>query len=230
MRKNESGFTVVEGLLLVVLVAIIGFTGWYVYKQSQDNPSDKSESSSQQELGVREYVRQTSVPADWVLYEDKDTGISFSHPQSWKVSKDVVTKEKNPDRLPINDYSKNATEATSYCVQPLQAVEWCPFTFTVTNQKYEDSIEQYKALAPEVKVILWTIDGYSATEFSATTPIFTEDGEQQAGTETTTLYIIAANGKTYSFDGVYAEDSKVGGTEFIKAQESLTLFESLRID
>ena len=44
MKKlNQKGFGIVEGLLIFVAVALIAGTGYYVYKQSQNN--DKAQSS-----------------------------------------------------------------------------------------------------------------------------------------------------------------------------------------
>jgi hypothetical protein len=51
MKKlNQKGFGIVEGLLIFVAVALIAGTGYYVYKQSQNN--DKAQSSV--EVAVKE--------------------------------------------------------------------------------------------------------------------------------------------------------------------------------
>ncbi len=36
MKKNEAGFSAIEGLLILVLVAIIGFVGWYIYHRQHN--------------------------------------------------------------------------------------------------------------------------------------------------------------------------------------------------
>lgn len=47
--KKYNGFTAIEGLLLLVIVGIIGFTGWYVWQQKQiaDNTIDTASQISQ---------------------------------------------------------------------------------------------------------------------------------------------------------------------------------------
>ena len=39
MKKSQSGFSTVEGLLLLVIVAILAFTGWFVYR-ANNNAND----------------------------------------------------------------------------------------------------------------------------------------------------------------------------------------------
>ena len=46
--KNNKGFTVVETLLALILVAIVAFTGYYIYN-SQKNKDNETESVSQSE-------------------------------------------------------------------------------------------------------------------------------------------------------------------------------------
>jgi len=44
MKKlHQKGFSLVEGLLIVVLIGLIAGVGFYVYRQSQDNNSSKSD-------------------------------------------------------------------------------------------------------------------------------------------------------------------------------------------
>jgi hypothetical protein len=70
MRHNQKGFGAVEGLLILILLSILGFTGYYVYHSQQNTnktydtaakasgtPSSNSKSSSNEfvfkELGVQ---------------------------------------------------------------------------------------------------------------------------------------------------------------------------------
>lgn len=43
--QKQKGFTLIEGLLIVLIMLVIGFGGWYVYSQSQDNDTYTSSSS-----------------------------------------------------------------------------------------------------------------------------------------------------------------------------------------
>jgi cytoskeletal protein RodZ len=44
MERRQQGFSIVEGLLILVIVGILGFTGWYVY-HSQKNASNSYSNS-----------------------------------------------------------------------------------------------------------------------------------------------------------------------------------------
>lgn len=45
MKKNQRGFTVVEGLLILVIVGIIGGVGYFVWKQQDSNSSTVADST-----------------------------------------------------------------------------------------------------------------------------------------------------------------------------------------
>jgi Tfp pilus assembly protein PilV len=49
MRRNQQGFSVVEGLLILVIVGILGFTGWFVWHARQT--ADKTLSSADKSAG-----------------------------------------------------------------------------------------------------------------------------------------------------------------------------------
>ncbi len=44
--KRQAGFTALEGLLILVIVGIVGFTGWYVYQSRNKTNSLYNSSAS----------------------------------------------------------------------------------------------------------------------------------------------------------------------------------------
>lgn len=46
LTKNQSGFTIIEGLLIVLVLAIIGFGGYYVYSTQHKTKNSSSTSSN----------------------------------------------------------------------------------------------------------------------------------------------------------------------------------------
>jgi type II secretory pathway component PulJ len=48
MNKQQSGFAVVESLLILVIVAIIGGTGWFVWHSKQQTDKTLSETGNSQ--------------------------------------------------------------------------------------------------------------------------------------------------------------------------------------
>ncbi len=53
MKLNEKGFTLVEGLLVAVLIAVIGFGGYYVWNENQDEETSMNEEISSSEENVQ---------------------------------------------------------------------------------------------------------------------------------------------------------------------------------
>lgn len=49
INKNQNGYGTVEIILIIVIVAAIGFVGWFVYhtKQNSDKTLDQATSTSQ---------------------------------------------------------------------------------------------------------------------------------------------------------------------------------------
>lgn len=47
MRKNQSGFSALEGLLVLVVILAIGFIGWYVFGKNRNSATNQGASSSQ---------------------------------------------------------------------------------------------------------------------------------------------------------------------------------------
>jgi hypothetical protein len=79
MKKlNQKGFGVVEGILIFVAVALIAGTGYYVYKQSQNSDSSKSDQS----------IAEKSEPKKpkFSEYKNAALGVSLSYPVEWGVA------------------------------------------------------------------------------------------------------------------------------------------------
>lgn len=80
MKKNQNGFGVVEGLLALVIIGVIGFTGWYVLQSksktnkvlddaanSQPNPDKKA--ASPVAAPVQPEVKYLEVPEYGVKFK-----------------------------------------------------------------------------------------------------------------------------------------------------------------
>jgi len=83
-RYNNSGFSAVEALLILVVVGILGFTGWFVYhsKQAADKtltntnstvPKYKKKASTQPSTTSTNLVTDNYAPAS----------VSFTHSKDW---------------------------------------------------------------------------------------------------------------------------------------------------
>jgi hypothetical protein len=97
MKKNQSGFTVVEGLLIVLVIAIVAGTGWFVMQAknktnntvkddpvatiTQNGPSENDITATPTE----ELVVDPSV--DYTEYKNSSLGFAFSYPSQWGTLK-----------------------------------------------------------------------------------------------------------------------------------------------
>jgi hypothetical protein len=89
MKKNQSGFSIVEGLLILVIVGILGGTGWYVWnsnKKANDllNSADKS-SNVTATPNKKKVDTKDNKPVDTKTFTDKTTNVSFSYPDGWDI-------------------------------------------------------------------------------------------------------------------------------------------------
>ncbi len=87
MKKNQRGFGVVEGLLILVIVGLIGFVGWYVW-HSKNNASSTYNSAANAGSNTKPNSGTKSIAADpyagWQSYSDSH--VSFKYPSGWQAS------------------------------------------------------------------------------------------------------------------------------------------------
>lgn len=74
--NKQSGFSAVEGLLIVFVVGLISFGGWYTWNQNEEEAGNNNSSSENQQVD--------SNIKKWTDYEGSD-GFSFSYPENWKI-------------------------------------------------------------------------------------------------------------------------------------------------
>lgn len=77
MRKS-FGFTAVEGLLILVIVGILGFTGWYVWNSKQN--TDKTNTAATQASNQATAVKTPAIN----IVKIPELGVQFNVPDSIK--------------------------------------------------------------------------------------------------------------------------------------------------
>jgi hypothetical protein len=101
MKINQKGFSVIGILIVIVVIGLAGGVGWYVQSKSR---SDKSISTT----GIApdntastdkstEKSTETTIPADYIWYENKVIGFKFAYPKSWGTIQ--RTGDDNPDLI-----------------------------------------------------------------------------------------------------------------------------------
>jgi hypothetical protein len=87
--RSSQGFTAVEGLIVLVVVALVGFAGWYVWQASNntDTQSVKNKSKSSGVVSTKHY---------------SDEFVSFDYPSGWQAKRTDNTGLPGTKELQIN--------------------------------------------------------------------------------------------------------------------------------
>lgn len=90
MKKlGQKGFTMVEGLLIVIALSLVAGVGYYVYSANKDKPGDTQSTPSQQTKEQpkqeikKEEAKPTENPIKYQTYNK--SSISFEYPEDWKL-------------------------------------------------------------------------------------------------------------------------------------------------
>jgi type II secretory pathway pseudopilin PulG len=77
MKHNQKGFSLIEGLLLVIAIALVAGVGYYVYSSNKKTNESLNNASK---------VSQSTAlpPTSAILYKVKELGIEFKLPDSLK--------------------------------------------------------------------------------------------------------------------------------------------------
>jgi predicted negative regulator of RcsB-dependent stress response len=92
MKKNEKGFSAVEGVLILVILALIGFVGWYVW-HSKNNTDKSLNAAANTTIATTAKKQNTTISTTtsdtyegWKTYTDKSSTYSFKYPANWTVN------------------------------------------------------------------------------------------------------------------------------------------------
>lgn len=81
--KNNSGFSIVEALLILVIVGILGFTGWFVYHSQNVASKDYSSQSGTHVSTATKSNTTTKAYAGWKTFCSSETSVCFKYAPSW---------------------------------------------------------------------------------------------------------------------------------------------------
>lgn len=92
MKQNQKGFSAVEALLVLVILALIGGVGYYVYKSRQEaNKSQDNANKSSLEISQAAKKEAEKKPADetegWLLYKPPTNEYEIRLPDGWKLER-----------------------------------------------------------------------------------------------------------------------------------------------
>jgi len=88
MKKNERGFSVIEFILILIVIALLGGVGWYSYKHKNGASKVKDDSSQQNSSTKKstetEAPKSTPDPtAKWLAFSSAIGQYDFKYPPTW---------------------------------------------------------------------------------------------------------------------------------------------------
>jgi type II secretory pathway pseudopilin PulG len=83
VKTNQKGFTLVEGLLTILVVSFISFAGWYVYDANKQKPEVESQ-ASENSVAKKSIKTSKSIPLyekqGWITFEPKNKAYKVNLP------------------------------------------------------------------------------------------------------------------------------------------------------
>ncbi len=226
MNKNEKGFSVIEGLITLVIIGLIGFIGWYVWdKNSESTKQNAADPVSIQTEQLEAYEPTTTVAGDWKTYTNDKYKFSISYPANWKI--DAADGNTLAESSKATDKTFFSLGFRPYSSGPMEI----QYNLEVTHETLEQAVAWRKEIVRNSQVE----DGDVGVRFTLTSEkYFTYDGHKAVRIDTTSddgtppnsyaseMYI-SANGLLYKFETSYHDKNA------LQDKDVLTVFESLKI-
>jgi prepilin-type N-terminal cleavage/methylation domain-containing protein len=213
MKTNQTGFSIVEILVAVVIIGLVGAVGWLVYDRLS---KDKIEPVATQ-IKTQKESNETATPAKdpyegMAKYTNDKYGISFYHAKDWKTEEVHIDASSGliPTEFAIN-VKGNSTEKYAETA----SIEIHTKNLQETAKTYEDLYGQ--STTAKVNKVTGTLKGEESVHLTITQP----DGDK------TEHYLFAVGSKTYSLRSINeplnVERSQDYWSNFQKLYDSLQL-------
>lgn len=87
-KNNKKGFSIVTGLIILVVLALIAAAGFLVYKHTHKTTKNTNKTTSKVVTNVNPYTADPtpSIYNGWQTDASSITGVQFQYPSSWSVS------------------------------------------------------------------------------------------------------------------------------------------------
>ena len=174
LQKDQKGFSAVEVVLVLVIVALVGAIGFLVYKNQHKTKAAPVASTTTTKSTTTTPTKTVTAPdpyAGWKTYTSPlNSGLSFKYPADWQFPNPATT-------IPApNNQGGVENDSVVYSALPQGG------PFTTTNQYMCVSIDEYSAngwdasnwtLGKELSSEQLTLGGKSATlsTFAGDTPM-----------------------------------------------------------
>lgn len=186
--KNQKGFTVIEGLLVVIAITLISGVGYYVYNSNQTKQTSNTDAQEATNNNQSSQDSKNEIPDNWKSYES--SAYSLKHPSDWI---DMQNQENCPDIFGRGTVpgSEGICQSDSGPQISITTTTEPPVTFKPTEEYSSDIVTSTAE-----------IDGVSATRYSSISKgtAFEDEG-------TKNIIYIFSNGKT-TYVATYNDGNK----------------------
>lgn len=106
MKKlGQGGFGLIEALIIIIILGIIGGTGFYVYKANKNTDESLSNSGNSTDIKKSPAATQKDPYKDWKTYSSGTEKLSFKYPSDWSFL-DTSSMDQGADSASITAPSK----------------------------------------------------------------------------------------------------------------------------
>lgn len=221
MKSNQEGFSAVETSLVLVIVALIGGTGWYVWQSrnkatntSQKNNTTESAQQSPDELKKTESsaelkIDTVDIPSDWKKYTNETYGFSFRYPTDFSVNENKLA---------------NSLDKAEYVVQAVKKGANGGYEIRLLATTQQEAVELYeKSLsAKKVTTELVTKNGLKGSKVTS----ISQQNDPESTTTTSVFFFPIRSGIVLQLFAVYEEDTLNPSNK----KESKAFYDSLEIE
>jgi hypothetical protein len=198
MKRNQGGFSVVEGLLIFIIVGIIGGTGWYV--MNANNKTNDTLDNSGLGTAAKSSKKASPAPASqadptasWTAYSSVDGKYSLKYPTTWVKATGREACETKDSFLLLGG---NSNSVGKYCADGPKAMGQIHVLSEDGDLRKDFGLS--KDVFPDLATHSVTVNGVSGERQTGTYKIPAdaigagpEDGHKNV------TYVFYTNGKTY---------------------------------
>jgi Tfp pilus assembly protein PilE len=113
VRKNEAGFSPVEIVMVLVIVALLGAVGFLVYKnQHKTTTASVTTATATKQPATKTPLASTDQYAGWKSYTLKYEKLTFKYPAGWTLKDDSASQGLTPNADSVSLTASNGFSAS----------------------------------------------------------------------------------------------------------------------
>jgi hypothetical protein len=183
MKHNQKGMLGIEGVLMLIIVGLLAFIGWYVWHTKQTTNATLNGAASQQIS-----VKAKDPTLDWIKYSSASGKFSLKYPNNWFLPDNKVLCAN--DMLMLGGSQAAAGHCASDAIGEV-----------IITSKDGDQTKNYqlsKTEYPNVSISEVTVDGVKGQKITGTFHQAADTAGLGIADNTKVIaYLFVTGGKTY---------------------------------